>query len=122
MSQVPRRRSRFKRAVTCLKSEVYCSSATIENVTRCRFLFLIAIICVGIPVRAVLMFTGWNPPLSADESMMSESKSRWFFRYTKSATMTEMTKHMMTAMTIPTYRATSSVLGAAGERDRQTGL
>lgn len=27
--------------------------------------------------------------------------------------MTEMTKHMMTAMTMPTYSATSSVLGAA---------
>ena len=32
----------------------------------------------------------------------------------KSATTTEMTRHMITAMTIPTYRATSSVLGATG--------
>lgn len=30
----------------------------------------------------------------------------------KSATTTEITRHMITAMTIPTYRATSSVLGA----------
>lgn len=36
--------------------------------------------------------------------------------------MTEMTKHMMTAMTIPTYRATSSVLGAAGERQTDRSL
>lgn len=55
-----------------------------------------------LPVRAVLMLTGWKPPLRAEESMMSESKSRWFFRYTKRATMTEMTKHMITAMTMPT--------------------
>lgn len=32
----------------------------------------------------------------------------------KSATTTEITRHMITAMTIPTYRATSSVLGATG--------
>lgn len=32
------------------------------------------------PVRAVLMLTGWKPPLRAEESMMSESKSRWFLR------------------------------------------
>lgn len=32
--------------------------------------------------------------------------------------MTEMTRHMMTAMTMPTYSATSSVLGAAGGAQR----
>lgn len=32
----------------------------------------------------------------------------------KRATTTEITRHMITAMTIPTYRATSSVLGATG--------
>lgn len=32
----------------------------------------------------------------------------------KSATTTEITRHMITAMTMPTYRATSSVLGATG--------
>lgn len=32
--------------------------------------------------------------------------------------MTEMTRHMMMAMTMPTYSATSSVLGAAGGGQR----
>lgn len=32
--------------------------------------------------------------------------------------MTEMTRHMMTAMTMPTYSAISSVIGAAEGRGR----
>ena len=39
----------------------------------------------------------------------------------KSATTTEITRHMMTAMTMPTYRATSSVLGATGGGGRRLG-
>lgn len=33
----------------------------------------------AIPLRAFLMLTGWKPPLRAEVSMMSESKSRRFF-------------------------------------------
>lgn len=33
--------------------------------------------------------------------------------------MTEMTRHMITAITMPTYSATSSVLGAAGEHTKK---
>lgn len=39
----------------------------------------------------------------------------------KSATTTEITRHMITAMTMPTYRATSSVLGATGEEEKRGG-
>lgn len=36
--------------------------------------------------------------------------------------MTEMTRHIITAMTMPTYRATSSVLGAArGDTKKKRG-
>lgn len=74
-----------------------------------------------LPDLAVFILTDWKPPFSAEVSMMSESKSRCVLRYTKSATIAEMNRHIITAMTIPTYRATSSVLGAArGNKKRHT--
>ncbi len=72
------------------------------------------------PERACLMPTGRNPPFSTDESMMSEWKRRWVLRYTSSATITETIRHMTTAMTIPTYSATSSPPGAAARQTQVT--